>query len=98
MSPTGRVIRAVSLCLFNQIPMGQLQLTETNDLARYSIPSHASPSKTRLRPIHPNSTNHQQTTNTKENDIEQAYDGLMSLDENRLEELIETDLVSSTNA
>ena len=82
--------------------MGQLHLSEANDLARYSIPSHASPSKTRLRPVLPNSSNehfNHQTTNLKEGnkDVEQTYDGLILLDENRLEEMIETDLVSSTN-
>lgn len=88
--------------------MGHLYWSETSGLARYSIPANASPCKTHLRPTHPNS-NHKHAVNhltlteitdeekSQEKNLDQAYDGLISLDENRLEELIETDLVSSTN-
>ena len=108
-SSTGRVIRAVSLCLFNPIQVGQLYWSETSGLARYSIPAHASPSKVHLRPTSYLNSNHEHVNHltsrlpqitdelSTERYLDQVYDGLVTLDESRLKELIETDLVSSTN-
>ena len=86
--------------------MGQLYWPETVGVSRYSIPSHAdhhhvsssSPSKTLLR-----QTNEQrlklleiaEDNESSSNEIQQFFDGLDSLDEKQLDQMIETDLVSS---
>jgi hypothetical protein len=70
----------------------------------------SSVSKNFLRPIiYQNSTDDHTNTQTSKfleinednkpssNDIEKLYDGLNSLDETRLDEMIETDLLSSSN-
>jgi hypothetical protein len=89
--------------------MGQLYWPETAGVARYSIPQHddhyrASP-KTSPRKIYQNSvdTNKQkcklleivEDNEPSSKDIEHPHDGLTTLDEIRLDEMIETDLVSS---
>ena len=93
--------------------MGQLNWPEKANVSRYSIPQHddhyrASP-KMSLRRAYVNSTTiHSNKPNCKlieivENndsslkDIKYVYDGLITLDETRLDEMIETDLVSSSN-
>jgi hypothetical protein len=70
----------------------------------------ASASKILLRPIHQNSNDDDHRdkqifklveidddNKSSSNNIENLYDGLTSLDETRLDEMIETDLVSSSN-
>jgi len=76
-----------------------------NDHYRASL----SPSKTLFQQAYKSSTNDsikKQTSKLFEivednksssNDIEHVYDGLITLDETRLDEMIETDLVSSSN-
>ena len=68
---------------------------------------HTSPSKVLLRQTYKNSMNIQTNEQTSKlleiiednesppNDIEHLYDGLISLDEDQLDQMIETDLVSS---
>ena len=91
--------------------MGQLYWPESIGVSRYSIPSHASPLKVLRRPTYQNSVNnhlrpqssrlieiledHDELTSSS-NEIERFYDGLTSLNERHLDEMIETDLVSSS--
>jgi hypothetical protein len=91
--------------------MGQLYWPETSGIARYSIPAHQSPSKSKalLRQTYQNSLSIPSTEQASKlleivegnessaNEIEHAFDGLTSLDENQLDQMIETDLVSSSN-
>ncbi|CAF3496543.1 unnamed protein product [Rotaria sp. Silwood1] len=108
----GRVARAVSLCLFNKIPSGQVQWPEAPSVTRYSIPSHNNryrasklTSNSLLRRACQNSMNaHKNKQNLKvennessSNKTEHLFDGLVLLDEDRLDEMIETDLISSSN-
>ncbi len=89
--------------------MGQLYWPETVGLTRYSIPSHMTSSKVSHRQTSHNSIDDYfncrstklieiiEDESSTSNNIEQLYDGLMSLDKNRLDEMIETDLISSSN-
>ncbi|CAF4242426.1 unnamed protein product, partial [Rotaria sp. Silwood2] len=108
----GRVARAVSLCLFNKVPTEQLEGPETPGTTRYSIPSHnnhyrasklTSNSLFRRACQNSLSTDKRKQNLTVSNNeslpkkVEHLYDGLVLLDEDRLDEMIETDLVSSSN-
>jgi len=86
--------------------MGQLYWPETAGLARYSIPSEASPSPPNilLQPTYQNNSIDDRLDpptpkliEIPEDHHELLYDGLISLNESRLDEMIETDLVSSSN-
>ncbi len=107
----GRVARAVSLCLYNKIHMAQLDLPKTTDITRHSTSQledyHHSTSMRLLKPTYRKSADvykideHEQisklleTSSSLTKDIERVYDGLISLDENYLDKMIETDLISS---
>jgi len=96
------VSRAVSLCLFTKFPF-----LDSPSSSRYSIPSHddnyrASSSKFLLRQTYQQNSklidiDEDFESTASSNRIEFIYDGLRSLDETRLEQLTETDLISSTN-
>lgn len=99
----GRATRAVSLCVYNQINMSQLHWTETARNARYSIAEmegHSrSPLKTKFQTTLETAADCPpiEVTNTEASssrDIESIYDGLIGLDEVRLDTMIETDLLS----
>lgn len=101
-SHPNRVSRAVSLCLFTKLPF-----LDSSSSSRYSIPSHddhyrASSSKYLLRQTYQQNSklidiDEDPESTTSSNRIELLYEGLRSLDEVRLEQLVETDLISSTN-
>ncbi|CAF2218499.1 unnamed protein product [Rotaria magnacalcarata] len=115
-SQPGRVVRAVSLCLFNKAQLGQISWPERASTGRYSIPSQdnrhrvsSSASKSLLRQAYQNSIsifknnrNSEYSAVAKNNhsssqNIEQLFDGLVLLDETRLDDMIETDLISTAN-
>jgi hypothetical protein len=110
-SSQGRVARAVSLCLLSKIQMGQLYWPETTGVARYSIPQHVdryhqlpAVSRVMLGQANSNATRLQPTlltsmgnTRSLSSNIEYFFDGLNALDQIRLDQLRETDLVSSSN-
>jgi hypothetical protein len=90
--------------------MEQLHWPETIDISRHSISQvadhHRSPSMAILQTTSQKSTDinridesHEQTSNLLETsstkDIEPVYDGLIALDQMRLNKMIETDLISS---
>ena len=87
--------------------MGQLYWPETAGFARYSIPSQPPPSvgNVFLRPTFENNSptsklieiSESRDESSSPHDIRLLYDGLISLNESRLDEMIETDLVSSSN-
>ncbi|CAF1073773.1 unnamed protein product [Rotaria sordida] len=108
----GRVARAVSLCLFNKVQTGQLQWPESPIPTRYSIPTNDNhyrasnvASNNLFRQACQNSMNINKNmqklkvedNRSSPNKIEHSYDSLVLLDEDRLDEMIETDLVSSSN-
>ena len=110
-SSRGRVARAVSLCLMNKLQMGQLYWPETTGVARYSIPQHVdryrqlpAVSRVLLGQANQNPTDLHSTLSTSiENrrslsgNIDYFFDGLTALDQIRLDQLRETDLVSTSN-
>lgn len=93
--------RAVSLCLFTKLPF-----LDSSSSSRYSIPSQddhyrASSSKYLLRQTYQQNPklidiDEDPESTASSNRIEFIYDGLRSLDEIRLAQLIETDLISSS--
>ncbi|CAF1652305.1 unnamed protein product, partial [Rotaria sordida] len=106
----GRVARAVSLCLYNKIHTAQLYWPERVCTTRYSLSQlehyQHSPSIKLFRTSSQKSTgftqieeSHEQTSNllttSSTRDLESVYDGLIGLDEIRLNKMIETDLISS---
>ena len=110
-SNEGRVARAVSLCLYNKIHMAQLYWPETAPIGRHSVSQlegyRRSSSANVIRMSHRKSEEiyresepNEQTTKLLEassaRHLEPAgFDGLVTLDENRLDTMVETDLVSS---
>lgn len=113
----GRVARAVSLCLFNRVQLGQVSWPGSSSASRYSIPAHdnhcrapLSATKSLLRQtwLTPTLSHKTKPSSAQQSEIasdnvslsqnmEQLYDGLISLDENRLDEMTETDLISTAN-
>ncbi|CAF0950331.1 unnamed protein product [Rotaria sp. Silwood1] len=106
----GRVARAVSLCLYNKLHMTQLYWPDKVGTTRYSLSQleryQPSPSKKLFRTPSQKSIgfsqiqeSHEQTSNllttSSTRDLESLYDGLIGLDEIRLNKMIETDLISS---
>ncbi|CAF1412255.1 unnamed protein product [Adineta steineri] len=107
----GRVARALSLCLYNKIHMAQVCWSETSGGVSHGSISQLqdnqrSPSMTLLKSSYHKSADfvkieesQEQTSNLVEtislSDIEPVYDGLISLDDIRLDKMIETDLISS---
>ncbi|CAF3998606.1 unnamed protein product [Rotaria sordida] len=106
----GRLARAVSLCLYNKIHTAQLYWPERVCTTRYSLSRlehyQHSPSIKLFRTSSQKSTgftqieeSHEQTSNllttSSTRDLESVYDGLIGLDEIRLNKMIETDLISS---
>ena len=91
--------------------MKQLYWPETVAVGRYSIPSqydqyHISSSSSSARRIFFRQTYQTSSDTDKDNSrllettphaTKYTYDGLIALDEHRLNDMIETDLVSSTN-
>lgn len=101
----GRVARAVSLCLYNKIHMAQVNWPETVNLTarRATCQLDESYQMGRLpisksADIYPVDDTHKHLLETSStvDDFERTYDGLIELDETRLNKLIETDLISST--
>jgi len=106
----GRVARAVSLCLNNKFQMAQINCPQTIGINHHTTSQleshHYSSSLKILKPTYRKSTDvykidelHEQTSKLLEisstKDLEPVYDGLIALDENRLDKMIETDLISS---
>jgi hypothetical protein len=99
----GRVARAVSLCLYNKIHTVQKYWPETIGKTRYSISqleiNEHSPSMFLSNTTSQNEEFDEQTPNLLQipsaKDTEIEYDGLIDLDENRLNKMTETDLVSA---
>lgn len=112
-----RVPRALSLCLLNQIQIGQLYCPDSSlPVTRYSIPQQyqqdrqlSTLSKTILRQTHRHDRDipfnripaNCSVAITKKrslsNNIENLFDGLSTLDGQNLEQMQETELVSSSN-
>ncbi|CAF0899622.1 unnamed protein product [Adineta steineri] len=99
------IARAVSLCLLNKIQMKQLYWPDSVGIGRYSIPSFndrlhpsstPSPSKIVFQQTHENSKLIEivEDNELSSDNLKRLYDGLGSLDEIRLSEMIETDLIS----
>ncbi|CAF3726162.1 unnamed protein product [Rotaria socialis] len=99
----GRVARAVSLCLYNKIHTVQKYWPEAIDKTHYSISqlqvNEHSQSRLLFNTTSQSEEFDEQTPNLLQipsaKDTEIEYDGLNDLDENRLNKMIETDLVSS---
>ncbi|CAF0860392.1 unnamed protein product [Adineta ricciae] len=112
LTKSKHVARAVSLCLLNKVQMKQLYWPETVGVGRYSIPSqndqyHVSSSSSSARRKFFRQTYQTSSDTDKDNSrllettpnaTKYIYDGLIALDEHRLNDMIETDLVSSTNS
>ncbi len=102
----GRVARAVSLCLFNKIHVAQLYWPETSGITRHSVSHlddhHRSPSMVLPRVSYQKSDDIEEVQEQSskllqtppEIDTEPVYDGLIALDEIRLNRMVETDIIS----